>query len=537
MKLETNQVDIKLAEFHNSWSLDRIQNMTLEEYADLSNRDSLCYWLEYGTKQLGLIGDNPLNKFEIWKTKNLEKKLKGNRYKFQDGYFWNAKKGNTKDQAFENIRGLVIQIVLNAQNLNWEAIDNVRYHSIPKWKLAFIFSGKKTLPIYSKRALSAIVNGLDNIVYPDNTKVSVLQKHILKFKSDEEPIEAFSHRIYMQFAEKKKPNFYIIGSKYGDENGNDIIPKIGDFIKNKCVAVGFLNWLDFSSLMGAKGQIVNHFITQNWKEEKPAIHKLQTIFRKLTQIKEGDIIAIKSHGSHNRLTIIAYAEVVKRNGHIYEYRPDILGHHINVEFLDAGFSKPLGLTYAETIHELNKNKDGEKFDKVFGWYSNSIDYNILLEEDEYEDGFHIDYINETEFAYNEKSEESFDRNAISSVKVNLIHNKIQNSFIKSLHNLHPNDHISGEKRRIDAKRENQEEIHIYEIKPYENVFTCVRDGIGQLLDYSHNYNTKKKIKIYIVGPNKPNDKDLNFINAIRNNLKIPFTYITYNYNTKILDEY
>lgn len=536
MELQPSQVDIKLAQFHNSWSLERIQSMTLEEYADLNNHDSLCYWLEYGTDELGLIGGVSLHKFEIWKPKNPEKELKGKKYSFQEGYFWNAKKGLTRDEAFDSIRELVVQIVNHAINLDWEALDNINYHAIAKWKIAFMFSNKKILPIYSKRALLAISKGLGNKDFPYITPVSVLQKFILQYKIEDEPIEYFTGRNYKAFAGKTKPNFYIIGSKYGDGHGNDVIPKIGEFIANKCVAIGFLDWLDFSSYMGAKEQDITKFVSDHWTEKKPAKHKINTIFKKISQIKEGDIIAVKSHGSHNQLTIIAYAEVVKRNGKIYEHREDLLGHHINVEFLDAGFSKQVGLTYAETIHELTRNKDGNKFNKVFGWYSDNNEETIDLDYCD-DDEFEAEFFDDTGFAYNEKSEESFNRNAISSVKVNQIHNIIQNKFIKYLANNYPNESIKGEKNRIDAKRENDSEIHIYEIKPYENVFSCIRDGIGQLLDYSHHYNTKKEIKIYIVGPNTPNDKDLKFINAIRNNIKIPFSYISFDYSSLIIQEF
>lgn len=522
MELQPNQVDIKLAAFHASWSLERIQTMSLEEYADLSNHDSLCYWLEYGSKELGLIGDNPLSKFEIWKPKDPGKELKDNRYKFQDGYFWNATKGETRDEAFENIRQLISQIVIHSMNLNWEALDNIRFHAIPKWKMAFMFSDKRILPIYSKRALQAISKGLGDIDYPYKTKYSDLQRYILSFKKDEEPIEYFAGRNYLAFAEKKKPKFYIIGSKYGDDSR----PQINEFIKNNCVAIGFYDWLDFSSFMGKSDKEINDFVVQHWTGDQPAVHKLKSIFTKIANIKEGDIIAVKSHGAYNRLTIIAYAQVVKRNGTIYEHHEDKLGHHINVEFLDAGFYKELGLTYGETIHELTKKKDGEKFDKVFGWYSGVQSETIELEEFD-EEEFEEEYFEDTGFAYNEKSEESFNRNAIASVKVNQVHNIIQNRFIRYLKEKYPNDVVKGEKNRIDAKRETETEVHIYEIKPYENVFSFIRDGIGQLLDYSHHCNIGKEIMIYIVGPNEPNQKDLKFIDAVRSNLKITFMYIAF----------
>lgn len=536
MELQPSKVDIKLAEFNKSWNLERIQNMTLEDYADLNNHDSLCYWLEYGTDELGLIGGVALHKFEIWKPKNPEKELKGNKYNIQEGYFWNAKKGPTRDEAFENIRELVVQIVYHSINLDWGELDKINYHAIAKWKIAFIFSNKTILPIYSKRALLSISKGLGNKDFPYKTPVSVLQKFILQYKIDDEPIEYFTGRNYIAFAEKKIPNFYIIGSKYGDGNGNDIIPKIGEFIKNQCVAVGYLNHLDFSSLMHSDHHKVNDFVIKNYNEKKPAVSKIKTIFRKFSKIKEGDIIAVKSHGAYSKLTIIAYAQVVKRNGSIYDHRPELLGHHINVEFLDAGFSKHIGLNYAETLHSINSN-DVKLLEKIFGLYSRLEIENVGLDEfyDEDEE-FETEFIEETGFSYNNKSEKSFNRTAISPVKVNQVHNIIQNQFIKFLDGKYSNT-VKGERNRIDAYRETPDEVHIYEIKPYENVFSCIRDGIGQLLDYSHNYKTKKEIRIYIVGPNKPNEKDLKFIDAIRTNLKIQFKYISFDYSNHILIEY
>lgn len=52
---------------------------------------------------------------------------------------------------------------------------------------------------------------------------------------------------------------------------------------------------------------------------------MKRYYRLLMQIKEGDIVAVKSHGTHNQLTIIAYATIVKRNGSVYSYMPNQLG--------------------------------------------------------------------------------------------------------------------------------------------------------------------------------------------------------------------
>lgn len=532
MELNPNEFNRTLEAFLAAWPIQRVKNMTIEEYADLTNHDSLCYWLEYGSKHLGSIGGIALNKFELWKPKD-KKNLKDTRFTTDGKFVWNTKRGNNSQEAFAKIKQLILEIISQTETHNWEAIETISFHSIAKWKIAFLYSNKKLLPIYSSRALLSIAKGLGKD-FPEKTDVFVLQKFILNFKKETESIDDYAYRIYSQFAEKKsKRNYYIFGSKYGDKDGNDVIPKINDFIQNSCVAIGFLDWIDFSSYMGVDKNEVNSFVNVNWKEEKPAWNKMQSYFRLLSQIKEGDIIAVKSHGSHNQLTIIAYAEVVKRNGSIYEHNQDELGHHIHVDFLDAGFYKKLGLNYAGTIHQLTPTKDGENFNKVFGWYNDtplkgsSLDI-VNSEDDESET---------IEGNYNEKSEISFERSATASIKVNLIHNRIQNRFVKYLIENYPEDKPTGERQRIDAKRETQKEIFIYEIKPFESVYACIREGIGQLLDYSHKLKSKKVKRIIIVGPNEPEKYDLDFITSIRTVLQIPFGYISFNEVTLIAKEF
>lgn len=534
MELNPKEFDKTLEAFLSAWAVERVEKMTVEEYADLGNHDSFCYWLEYGSKYLGAVGGIALHKFELWKPKD-EKDLKDTRFTTDGKFIWNTKKGNTRQEAFAEVKRLILEIISQAQKQNWEAIDAIAFHAIGKWKIAFLYSDKKLLPIYSKRALLPIAKGLGN-EFPYPTPVSELQNFILTFKGKTESIDDFAYRVYTQFAEKKsKRNYYIIGSKYGDGEGNDVIPKIDDFIGNNCVAIGFLDWIDFSPYIGADKNKVNEFVNNNWKEEKPAWDKMQSYFRLLSQIKEGDIIAVKSHGAHNQLTIIAYAEVVKRNGSVYEHNKDKLGHHIHVDFLDAGFYKKLGLTYAGTIHQLTPKKDGEKFYKVFGWYNDTPikDSDVELVEAEDED----EADETTEGSYNEKSETSFERSATASVKVNLVHSRIQNRFVKYLQETYPDDKPTGEKQRIDAKRETQNEIFIYEIKPFESVYACIRNGIGQLLDYSHQQKSKKEKRIIIVGPNEPEQHDLDFISAVKNVLQIPFGYISFDEATLTAKEF
>lgn len=514
-----------LASFLAVWPVERVSKMTIQEYADLSDHDSFCYWLEYGSHTLGAIGRISLNKFEIWKPKEEEKEFKDDRFRYDGEYAWNARMGDTLEQAFFKVRALVLEIIGYAQTQNWSGIDNVHFHAIGKWKTAFLYSNNLLVPFYSQRALRSITKGLGK-EFSKSTPVSVMQQFIISHKKITESMEEFAWGLYGKYATKKKArSYYIIGSKFGDENGNDTVPMIEHFIDKRCVSIGFMWEHDFSSLMGANKSDVKKFVSENWKDSKPVWSKIQRYFTLFSRIKEGDIIAVKSYGGHSKLKIIAYAEVVKRNDRVYEYRPDDLGHAINVEFLDTRFDKLLPFNYAETIHELTAKKNGEHFFKIFGWYAEATpeaEANLIEEEDDDE----LDH-QTPESPYNEKSEDPFERTQAASVKVNPLHSRIQNRFVKYLVQTYPQDRKSGEKRRMDAWRETSSEFIIYEIKPNESVYRCVREGIGQLLDYAHVKRTGLSKRIVVVGPNEPEQIDLEFIHAIQKTIQIPFNYIAF----------
>ena len=331
-----------IAKFLAAWPVSRIESMSIDAYADLGNHDSFCYWLEYGTKNLGEIGGVHLNKFELWKPKK-KVTFKDGRFLTDGIYAWNKNRGTTVIEAFENVRRNIVAIIRYVQGNQLDGVEGVSFHQIGKWKIAYLYSSERLLPVYSKEALVAIANGLGG-AFTLRSKVFELQEYLMNVKPPEVENIEYAFSLYRKYA--RKPNYYIIGSKYGDDDGNDTIPVIGDFLKGNCVALGFIGDKDFSSLMGTENEEIDQFVDESWNEKKPAKYKIQRYFRLLSQIKVGDIIAVKSHGTHNSLTILAYAKVVERNGSVYENTPGKLGHRINVEFIETGLYKNFGLTYA-----------------------------------------------------------------------------------------------------------------------------------------------------------------------------------------------
>ncbi len=533
MQRNPTQFDDTLERFSKVWPVERVREMTIEKYANLSDHDSFCYWLEYEGEVLGAIGAIQLSKFELWKPKNRSEF--DSRFTYDGTYAWKSSRGLNAESAFKEIKDDILTIIERSLHGDWKAIDLIKFHSIVKWKIAFLYSEKRLLPVYSKRALLAIAKGLGK-EYSDKASVLQLQQYILSKKGPVEKIDDFTHRIYTTFAEKGKPTaFFIIGSYYGEgPYGRSVFP---DMLNNECVAIGFIDNEDFSLIMGKSSVEANEFVDQHWRRAKPGVTKVKRYFRILSKIKEGDIIAIKSQGSYGKLTIIAYAQVVRRNGAIYSHRNDILGHHIHVKFLDYGFKKETGLNYAETIHQLTIKKDGDSFRRVFGWYAaeNTEDDSFRLAEgDIFGDDEDEAKIGDE---YEDRSEDPVTRSPIEATTMNPVHNKIQNRFLRYLRRNYPTDIIRREHNYIDAYRESDTHSYLYEIKPFVNVYACVRADIGQLLDYSHKLTSGKKRVLIVLGQNAPTQKDLQFVKYLRTVLDLHFIYASYNIETDTVVEY
>lgn len=515
------------ATFLHAWPPERIHRMTIAEYADLANKDSLCYWLEYGTKDLGQIGGTALHKFELWRPR-YKKDFKDQRFSHDDTYAWAAGWGDTAIEAFHKIREQIVLLVDHTINRDWEAIEELKFHSLAKWKIAFLFSNKHLFPVYSRRALLVIGRGLGK-TFTAYDRLLDIQQYIIAQKPHAEDIVEYAHRTYSQFAEKKNKdntNFYLIGSKYGGVEQRNSVDKMPDFLQRNCVAIGFLDWINFSEMMGKNRQSVNEWVDKNFPNDNSALRDVRSYFRFLSQIKEGDIIAIKSSGSFGNLNIVAYAQVVSREGSIYFHDDEDLGHCIHVEFLDADFNFSLGLNYAKTLHQLKPETHGEHFNLIFGWFSAHDLQNEVEEEDiSEESGEQVEHTPDQ--GYNEKTETTFTRSPMAATVVTRYHNQIQNRFMRYLEKEFPNYFLSGEKRYVDAKRENEHELVLYEIKPFANAYECIRSGIGQLIGYWHNSPTSKTKSIVIVGPNPPDVSGQQFIDSLKKIIGIPFSYIAF----------
>jgi len=142
-------------------------------------------------------------------------------------------------------------------------------------------------------------------------------------------------------------NYYVIGSfYYEDSEGYDMLD---DMISNNVISMGWAKEIDLSNFYGRSS---DEEVIEYLKNEGQPIKAYSSVKRFLN-LEPGDMVAVKKWLMENRrgrIIVRAYARVVKRNGKVYGWDKDALGHMLNVKFLKKNLALELPYNYSQAIH-------------------------------------------------------------------------------------------------------------------------------------------------------------------------------------------
>ncbi|GEM_PF-2261559 len=304
------------------------------------------------------------------------------------------------------------------------------------------------------------------------------------------------------------PNYYLIGTSYRNKSIYELL------LDNQVVAMGFCWDENLDHLYGKSQEEIVSFLRKKGHSSKE-----YSATKKFLQLKPGDMIALKSKGwpkgNQPSLEIVGYAIVVERDGRIYSHDPGDLGHLINVEFIETGLNidKKIG-GYGETIYEIT---DPARIEIIFDKYRTS-DQPLVREK--------VRSRRTKRKSTNKRKTGLEARRGSQPYVAHLKHNEIQQQFYEILKARFPKDTVLMEEDFADIKRENENEIVLYEVKPYAWAEDCMREALGQLLSYCSRIESEKKVKIVVVGPYEPSNDERDFISYIKRNLNIDTEYIS-----------
>lgn len=176
--------------------------MTLAEYVSVGDKDTFCQWLETKTRQLGSIKGINSSKFGIYKRGDKRKKPK--KLINDDEYSWQKYYSSTNRlEAFKNVRKEILQIIEYAQKGQFEKIDDLHLTVFVKWKIAYLYSNERLIPIFKKEVLNKIANHF-GLATNSKTKISEIQNLMIANKPSHLSIYEYSDELYEKFKQERK---------------------------------------------------------------------------------------------------------------------------------------------------------------------------------------------------------------------------------------------------------------------------------------------------------------------------------------------
>ena len=204
-------------EFLHKFPLENLCDIRLENYTSQGDDTSFCYWLESKLGQLGSVWGGSSFKFGIYQRKDKSEKSNSKRLCYTAEYAWYCKYGSTPEEAFSNVRDIIVNIALSAHSGNLTAIEQADLGEAIKWKIAFLYQDRNTpiiLPIYKSEMLKVLVG-------KDKGNHIEAYKHLIE-NQDDKPLFEYAESLWNKATD-------IIEKQFSPQSAEDFFNNSPDF--------------------------------------------------------------------------------------------------------------------------------------------------------------------------------------------------------------------------------------------------------------------------------------------------------------------
>ena len=114
------------------------------------------------------------------------------------------------------------------------------------------------------------------------------------------------------------------------------------------------------------------------------------------------------------------------------------------------------------------------------------------------------------------------------IDVRLLHNDLQQALYDELVQVYGRDNVGTENiigcGRVDLTLQLGDKYRLYEIKTAFSAKSCIRQAIGQLLEYAYFYKAGFVEKLIVAGPVKCTSVEHSYLNELQNKFNLPIEY-------------
>lgn len=318
-------------QFQETFPIESLKDMTLDEYTNLDKASSFCYWLEFRTYELGSIRGGSAYKFGIFKFNKAPTDNK-QMYSHDESYSWYSRLGNTAIEVFALIKNTIIKIVKFAQLGDWSKIENLEMEKVLGpliiWKIAFLYSNERLLPIYDKDGWLVPLAEHFGLSTAKKSSRAELYEYLLSQKGDKD-LYAFYDELLKIMSRSKENVNWIHNDEWNHSIAKQPLTNLSDISKNTDL-VKNLNDMVVNNNVVTSSEIApgrNYW----WLVANPKIWSIanmqvgtiqdytlyndngnrRRIFQNFLDAKEGDMVI--GYESTPTKQIVALAEIAKPN--------------------------------------------------------------------------------------------------------------------------------------------------------------------------------------------------------------------------------
>jgi len=217
-------------EFLKEWPLERVRNMTLDEYTQVGSKDTFTYWIESKLDSMGSIWGGSSFKFGVYSRKDT-KHIESDSMRSYDGkYGWYTYRGTTPQEAFESVRKDIVEVIEAVQRGDLQKIDENQLGEMYKWKIAFHYQDRQNpllVAVFMKDALLVYLGEPNR-----STPMSELYKRIMQQRGSKD-ILSFSYDVWTRWEKTKPMRFWKISHGADSQSGE----RREELFENRLIAV------------------------------------------------------------------------------------------------------------------------------------------------------------------------------------------------------------------------------------------------------------------------------------------------------------
>jgi len=176
--MNINELNTIKNEFLNRWPVEKVRNISLEEYSTFGENDTFSNWVE---NKIGILGSSGISafKFGIFGYNTNIPNYYTSRYLQDEKYSWEAKFGNNRSEVFKKVKKEIVSIIEFIENGKISEIEDLNLNSLYRWNIAFLYSNERLIPFYSVNSLYNIAHDMG---YKGKKRISEMQNFIVQNK-------------------------------------------------------------------------------------------------------------------------------------------------------------------------------------------------------------------------------------------------------------------------------------------------------------------------------------------------------------------